>query len=44
MNSQNLTGALRLYAQAGMRVIRQLMRYEKVAWPSVDLATRQPSA
>lgn len=40
MDSQNLTGALRLYKRAGMRAVRQLMRYEKVIRPGVDLATR----
>jgi len=43
MDSRNLTGALHLYERAGMRVIRQLMRYEKVVRPGVDLATRQLS-
>ena len=40
MDSENLTGALRLYEKAGMRVIRQMYSYEKELRPGRDLATR----
>lgn len=41
MDSQNLTGALRVYERAGMSVLRQSVSYEKELRPGVDLATRQ---
>ena len=41
MDSENLTGALRLYTRAGLRVIRQTYVYEKELRPGVDLATRE---
>ena len=40
-DSENLTGALRLYTKVGMRVIRQTYVYEKELRPGVDLATRE---
>jgi len=40
MDSENLTGALRLYERAGMRVIRRMYSYEKELRPGKDLATR----
>lgn len=43
MDSQNLTGALRLYESAGMRVLRQSLHCEKVLRSGVDLATRELS-
>jgi ribosomal protein S18 acetylase RimI-like enzyme len=44
MDSQNLTGALRVYERAGMHVIRQSMSYEKELRPGIDLATRELAA
>ncbi len=41
MDSENLTGALRLYTKAGMKVIRQTFAYEKELRPGIDLATRK---
>lgn len=41
MDSENLTGALRLYERAGMRVIRRTINYEKVLREGEDLVTRQ---
>jgi len=40
-DSQSLTGALRVYERAGMRVVRQFVTYEKVLRPGIDLATRE---
>src|SRR5262249_6815680 len=40
-DSQNLTGAVRLYERAGMRVIQQAALYEKELRPGVDLGTRE---
>ncbi len=40
MDSENLTGALRLYERAGMRVIRQQAVYEKELRSGTDLALR----
>lgn len=39
-DSENLTGALRLYTRAGMHPIRQTVHYEKLLRDGVDLATR----
>ena len=44
MDSQSLTGALPAYERAGMRVVRQSMRYEKELRPGIDLTTRELSA
>jgi ribosomal protein S18 acetylase RimI-like enzyme len=41
VDSQSLTGALRVYERAGMRVTRQSMTYEKELRPGIDLATRE---
>ncbi len=41
MDSQNLTGALRVYERAGMRPVRQAVTYEKELRAGVDLATRE---
>ena len=41
MDSENLTGALRLYERAGMRVIRQQAVYEKELRAGTDLALRE---
>lgn len=41
MDSENLTGALRLYERAGMHVIRQQAAYEKELRPGTDLAIRE---
>jgi mycothiol synthase len=41
VDSESLTGALRLYERAGLRVIRQELDYEKVLRPGIDLATRE---
>ncbi|MEW5825918.1 MAG: GNAT family N-acetyltransferase [Candidatus Bipolaricaulota bacterium] len=41
MDSQNLTGALRVYERAGMRAARQAFSYEKILRPGIDLATRE---
>ncbi len=40
VDSQNLTGATRLYEKAGMHVIRQYDSYEKELRPGVDLSTQ----
>ena len=40
MDSENLTGALRLYERAGFRVIRRTLSYELVLREGKDLATR----
>lgn len=40
MDSQNLTGALRVYERAGMRAVRQFVWYEKELRAGTDLATR----
>jgi ribosomal protein S18 acetylase RimI-like enzyme len=40
MDSENLTGALRVYERAGMRAVRQSLAYEKVLRPGIDVATR----
>jgi len=40
MDSENLTGALKLYERAGMRVVRRTLRYEHVLRDGDDLATR----
>ena len=44
MDSQNLTGALRVYERAGLRVLRQSVSYEKELRPGTDLATRELGA
>jgi len=41
MDSENLTGALRLYERAGMRVVRRTLSYEKVLRDGRDLVTRE---
>jgi len=41
MDSENLTGALRLYERAGMHVVRQGLSYEKELRPGIDVATRE---
>jgi mycothiol synthase len=41
VDSQSLTGALRVYERAGMRPVRQSITYEKELRPGVDLATRK---
>lgn len=41
MDSQNLTGALRVYERAGLQVVRQNLCYERVLRAGVDLATRE---
>jgi len=40
MDSENLTGALRLYEKAGMRVIRQMIQFERELRPGIDLVRR----
>jgi len=40
MDSENLTGALRLYTRAGMRPIRQIYTFEKELRPGTDLVRR----
>jgi mycothiol synthase len=40
VDAQNLTGALRLYEKAGMRVYRKNNTYEKELRPGVDLSTQ----
>ncbi len=40
VDTQNLTGALRLYESAGMRVVRQTNVFEKELRPGVELSTR----
>jgi len=44
MDSENLTGALRLYERAGMRVIRRNLNYELVLREGTDVATRSIEA
>jgi len=44
MDSENLTGALRPYERAGMRVIRRTINYEKVLRDGQDLTTRKLAA
>jgi len=44
VDSESLTGALRLYERAGLRVIRQELSYEKVLRPGADVATRRLKA
>ncbi len=44
VDSESLTGALRLYERAGMRAVQQSVTYEKELRPGIDLATRKPSA
>jgi len=41
MDSENLTGALRLYERAGMHVVRQGLSYEKELRPGIDVVTRE---
>jgi mycothiol synthase len=40
VDSQNLTGATRLYERAGMHVLRQLDRYEKEIRPGVEMSVQ----
>jgi mycothiol synthase len=40
VNSQNLTGATRLYERAGMHVARQYITYEKELRAGIELSTR----
>jgi ribosomal protein S18 acetylase RimI-like enzyme len=44
VDSQSLTGALRVYERAGMRAVRQSVTYEKELRPGIDLATRTLTA
>jgi ribosomal protein S18 acetylase RimI-like enzyme len=44
VDSQSLTGALRVYERAGMRVVRQTVTYEQELRPGIDLATRALTA
>ena len=44
VDSQSLTGALRVYERAGMRVVRQTVTYEQELRPGIDLATRTLTA
>ena len=41
MDSENLTGALRVYERAGMRAIRESVFFEKELRAGIDLATRK---
>jgi ribosomal protein S18 acetylase RimI-like enzyme len=41
IDSQNLTGAVRMCERAGMRVVRQFVTYEKELRPGIDPATRE---
>ena len=41
VDSQNLTGATRLYERAGMRVVRQFDQYRKVLRPGRDLTAQE---
>lgn len=41
MDSENLTGALRVYERAGMRATRQSVVFERELRPGRDLATRE---
>lgn len=40
VDSQNLTGALRIYQRAGMHMVREQISYEKELRAGVDLSTR----
>ena len=40
VDSENLTGAVRLYERAGMRLFRQTVSYEKEVRKGVDPITR----
>jgi len=40
VDAESLTGAMRLYERAGMRVAREFLRWEKELRPGVDLSTR----
>ena len=40
VDSESLTGALRLYERAGMRVFRTQIAYEKELRPGVDITNR----
>jgi len=40
MDSENLTGALRVYTRAGMHPVRQIYTYEKELRPGTDLVRR----
>lgn len=40
VDSNSLTGAIRLYEKAGMRVFRQIDLYEKVLRPGEELSTQ----
>lgn len=40
VDSENLTGALRLYTKAGMRPVATSIRYEKIIRPGIDPTTR----
>jgi mycothiol synthase len=44
VDSQSLTGAMRVYERAGMRGVRQSIDYEKELRPGIDLATRALAA
>ncbi len=44
VDSQNLTGATRLYERAGMHVARQYERYEKELRPGVELSVQSVTA
>ncbi len=44
VDSDSLTGALRLYERAGMRPVEQSVTYEKELRPGIDLATRELTA
>jgi mycothiol synthase len=40
VDAESLTGAMRLYERAGMRVTREFLRWEKELRPGTDLSTR----
>ncbi len=40
MDAESLTGAMRLYERAGMRVAREFLRWEKGLRPGIDPSTR----
>lgn len=44
VDAQSLTGALRLYKKAGMRVFRQTDAYQKILRPGQDLSTQSLEA
>ena len=44
VDSQNLTGATRLYERVGMRVNRQYDSYEKELRPGIELSTQSLSS